>query len=397
MTGTVNSYDSSTGALVASITEANGSGAYNNWSLSIAGGSGGGGAKTGDLVVSAAALPSPAYLPANDGVYLKSAYPALAAVMGKRVNQRFMAEPIPVPALGPNLRATGASGSLQVLIWTGSLYVAVGNSGAIVTSPDAVTWTSRASGTTNQLVDVIWTGSQFVAVGALGTILTSPDGITWTSRTSNTANSLSQVASNGTTLVAAGASGTLLTSPDGITWSVVTTGTTQSLLVAFGNGIFLVVETGSSGFGRVSSNGTTWTSITVPFTPTSLGWLPTNQIFAMGVLSSANIVTTQNGTSWSSSIAPQLGSASSFFEIENVIVAVGSNNNFTAVSYNRGATFVPKSLQPQLSSRSTYNGSQVLMPVNTLILVYNVFNYDPVTQFTLPSIPTNNIPAYYKT
>jgi hypothetical protein len=54
---------------------------------------------------------------------------------------------------------------------TGQL-VAVGAS--IQTSPDGEIWTSRTSGTTNFLRSVTWTGTQFVAVGQGGVILTSP-------------------------------------------------------------------------------------------------------------------------------------------------------------------------------------------------------------------------------
>lgn len=73
---------------------------------------------------------------------------------------------------------------LYGIAWSGTDYVAVGNSGEIITSPNGTAWTSHASGTTNDLSGIAWSGTQFVAVGELGTILTSPDGITWTLRAS---------------------------------------------------------------------------------------------------------------------------------------------------------------------------------------------------------------------
>jgi hypothetical protein len=47
-------------------------------------------------------------------------------------------------------------------------------------------WTERASGTSNWLNGVTYGNGLFVAVGEDGTILTSPDGVTWTQRTSGT-------------------------------------------------------------------------------------------------------------------------------------------------------------------------------------------------------------------
>jgi hypothetical protein len=54
------------------------------------------------------------------------------------------------------------------------LFVAVGEDGAILTSPDGVNWTRRTSGTRNGLESVTYGNGLFVAVGEWGTILTSP-------------------------------------------------------------------------------------------------------------------------------------------------------------------------------------------------------------------------------
>ena len=71
-------------------------------------------------------------------------------------------------------------------VTTTIVYVAVGASGALVTSPDAVNWTQIAIGTNtlNALTSVTNSvaqtcGTQFVAVGDGGTIFTSTDGATW--------------------------------------------------------------------------------------------------------------------------------------------------------------------------------------------------------------------------
>lgn len=53
-------------------------------------------------------------------------------------------------------------------------FVAVGWNGAILTSPDGVSWTQQTSGTGNSLYGVAYGNGTFVAVGAYGAILTSP-------------------------------------------------------------------------------------------------------------------------------------------------------------------------------------------------------------------------------
>ena len=52
--------------------------------------------------------------------------------------------------------------------WNGSQFVAVGEFGTILTSPDAVTWTAQ-SGPTSDLHGITWNGSQYSAVGESGT------------------------------------------------------------------------------------------------------------------------------------------------------------------------------------------------------------------------------------
>ena len=66
------------------------------------------------------------------------------------------------------------------------LFVTVGQSGTILTSPDGTSWTERTSGTSNKLYGVTYGNGLFVTVGYSGTILTSPDGNSWTERTSGT-------------------------------------------------------------------------------------------------------------------------------------------------------------------------------------------------------------------
>jgi photosystem II stability/assembly factor-like uncharacterized protein len=76
---------------------------------------------------------------------------------------------------------------LRGVVWTGTQFIACGNAGIILTSPDGITWTTRTTGlpSTTSLNSIDWSGSLAVAVGvsnSLSIIYTSSDGITWTAR-----------------------------------------------------------------------------------------------------------------------------------------------------------------------------------------------------------------------
>jgi hypothetical protein len=122
------------------------------------------------------------------------------------------------------------------------LFVAVGWNGAILTSPDGVSWTRRTSGTSDTLWDVAYGNGTFVVVGRNGTILTSPDGVSWTAQTSPTSNDLYAVTYGNGLFVAVGWNGAILTSPDGVNWTQRTSETVNGLNgVTYGNGTFVAV------------------------------------------------------------------------------------------------------------------------------------------------------------
>lgn len=161
----------------------------------------------------------------------------------------------------------------------GGLLITNGASGAVITSPDGITWTSRSTPSSGMFYSsaaydpdrdmvvitsadaapvnhlrstdggVSWTQHSspgdrfygktawvkelglFIAGGGGGVIVTSPDGITWTSRTTPTTVSMYggvEWAPAWNLVVASGYSGTILTSPDGITWTSRTTPNSNS-------------------------------------------------------------------------------------------------------------------------------------------------------------------------
>ena len=224
---------------------------------------------------------------------------------------------ITVPGMPVTSRDSGTMNTLNGVTWSGTQFVAVGDGGTILTSPDGITWTSRApsspapllygaawSGTkfvavgrssglltgaemtsadgitwTAQdmstlpfaqpwdLKGVVWTGTQFVAVGGgdglfPGEVLaTSPDGVTWTARNYLAVShaALAGIAWSGTLLLAVGGNGEILTSPDGVTWTGQASGSSSNLLGVTWSGTQFVVL-GESGTILTSPDGTTWTS-----------------------------------------------------------------------------------------------------------------------------------------
>jgi len=160
---------------------------------------------------------------------------------------------------------TRSSGSIHYydVTYGGGLFVAVGKSGLIKTSPDGHTWTTRSSGVTGYLKGVAHNGTNFVAVGTSDTILYSANGITWTAGTSGSGASLDGICTteNGTFIVA-GSSGWILRSTNnGVSWSKqrkTNGGVYYNLYAAaYGNGICIVG--GQNGrFFRSTNDGATW-------------------------------------------------------------------------------------------------------------------------------------------
>lgn len=76
-------------------------------------------------------------------------------------------------------RASGVAANLWGVAAGGDQFVAVGERGTILSSPDGATWTARASGTDKWLLAATYDWGHFVVVGDAGTILVSRDAVTW--------------------------------------------------------------------------------------------------------------------------------------------------------------------------------------------------------------------------
>ena len=99
------------------------------------------------------------------------------------------------------------------VIHDGQRFVAVGDGGAVLTSPDGASWTRWDSGTDRHLFGLAHGKGLFVAVGRRGTVLTSKDGEVWAKQDLGVPDWLHSVAHGGGRFVAVGDAGTALTSP----------------------------------------------------------------------------------------------------------------------------------------------------------------------------------------
>lgn len=107
---------------------------------------------------------------------------------------------------------------LNSVTWTGSMFVAVGSDGTVITSPDGVDWTIRPTGISTTLKSITWTGSKLVVTGFNeDVILTSEDGISWT-KNDRFRTKLSYVTWTGSKLLGLGVN-SLYFSEDGENWT----------------------------------------------------------------------------------------------------------------------------------------------------------------------------------
>lgn len=134
-------------------------------------------------------------------------------------------------------------------------------------------WQVKPSNTTSSLNAVAFGNGLFVAVGDNGTILTSPDGQVWTPRASGTTDRLPAIAFGNGRFVATRANRSMpaITSTDGLNWSTVAltgaggtpanTGAFEA--IAFGGGRFMAVGSVYSNSSELmaSSDGTSFQTI----------------------------------------------------------------------------------------------------------------------------------------
>lgn len=234
--------------------------------------------------------------------------------------------------------------NINDVVWAAELglYVAVGDTAVICTSPDGYNWTYQSGGFgASSVLGVTWAASLglLVAVGTNGKISTSPDGVNWTQRTSPTSQVLRKVAWSsalglftavGDTTTSQG----VITSSDGITWTLRSStinGTTSIMDVALkASPNIVVIVSNNSQVSWASNPTSTWTAGTSPFTA-ARGLAYGSTRFVM-VGDSNNAAYSADGSSWSST-NPQFGANSvqnvSWIPGLSLFVAVGQGGKIS--------------------------------------------------------------------
>jgi len=142
------------------------------------------------------------------------------------------------------------------------LYLAVGSQGTILWATNVFLWhATTPAPTANDLQGVCYDGNRFILSGGNGTILTSVTGTNWTVRATPTTSFLMSVESYPGGLVAVGENGAILTSTNGgVDWQAQVSGTTNWLMqVRWLNDRLLAV--GANGTVLTSDDGLQWSGL----------------------------------------------------------------------------------------------------------------------------------------
>jgi hypothetical protein len=215
------------------------------------------------------------------------------------------------------VRNPKAFGSLNAVTYGDGLFVAVGDTGAILTSPDAATWTVRYTNAALNLKGVAYGNGKFVAGGYYGQVLTSPDGLTWTIAVTNS-QAFSKVRFAAGVFLATTSGGNHLgVSTNGVQWNFYTVNP-GIYDVAYANGIFV----GGSAAGVVTStNLTSWTFRPVGFSSMNAVAYGLNRFVAVGT---GSFAVSSNGVDWLRSGAPN----------DNYAALTFGNGAFLALTFN---------------------------------------------------------------
>jgi hypothetical protein len=150
-----------------------------------------------------------------------------------------------------------AKNALDAVAGNGTMTVAVGSSGEIISSPDLTQWTEYTVGESKKFSIVFWTGSQFLAIADAGGSATSPDGVQWQKGgPMGNFNYMHGIWNNGR--MAVGGKNVLVFSPDGSALKPVVRNSGPMYDVTFGNNLFVAVGS-SQNSTLVSTDGKTWT------------------------------------------------------------------------------------------------------------------------------------------
>ena len=320
--------------------------------------------------------------------------------------------------IGSTILATSADGQTWIpnsyqgidqgvnrVIWTGSQFVAVGNSisgATIAMSQDGLTWSAVLTSSIFTSVNGIVQGKKgFVATGSYGTIMgsaafgtaaiaaTSPDGRQWIS-TIIPLSSVNCVATNGALYVAGGSG--IATSIEGLQWSKNNSANITD--IAF-NGLQFVAV-GQEGI-LTSPDGSQWTNQLSTVTPKRVSWDGVQWLAA----APSSIYYSADGSRWTTQYqAPQLVSTFTYTGVSTLVTAPPGTNYVKIQIWGAGgaggqSTFEPYYLASNQLWLDAQDQTTVFLSTNTST-VQIWADKSPnalITSTTSQLLP----PAYYST
>jgi hypothetical protein len=331
----------------------------------------------GDILFSYRPAPT-GFIQANGQIVSQSLYADLYALIGLIVDDATTWVSKSTPNSNPILGLGHGAG----------LFVAVGFSGTIWTSPDGSTWTSQSTPSSLPAIqDVTYGDGLFVAVGSNGTIWTSPDGSTWTAQATPGNPDLTDVAyGNGVFTAISSWGGTLWTSPDGSSWTAQSIpGNTSMYGIVYGNNSFVAV--GTQGRVWTSPNGSTWTSQSTPSSSPTMQDVTYGDGLFVAVGSNSTIWTSPDSSNWTAQSTPVSSTG-----IQGV---TSSNGRFVTVASQGRVWTSPdgSNWTAQSTPSSTFlngvtysNGLFVAAGYSGTIWTSSGCSYDSETEFKIPNL-----------
>lgn len=339
-------------------------------------------------------------------------------------------------------QASGAATGLSAVAATSTMFLAVGDAGRILTSPEGIAWTARTSGTTAALRtayyqggttptrwaaagdngvmlvspnagvtwaervmrDVVHDGTKWIAVGQGAILLTSPDASDWTLRPAvagtTSTYGMHSVATSGTYTIAVGESGTLLGTSDGVTWTVIATGVLSSSTFS---GIVYSPGPGTYRWLAVATSGRMYASTAA--VPTSASWTspwPGSTIHAVAYSlggaawatagDSGFILFSTTATGWSTTVAGGahlygIASSGAASGTDMKWVAVGNGVTRSTVTANANGGWSAEQALPGVVLRSVAYNAGTWTAVGDGGVIYTSPD-GPVPSWSLQSSPT---------
>lgn len=207
-----------------------------------------------------------------------------------------------------------------------SRFVAVGEGGRFLHSPDGINWEKSASQSSGDLYDVAFGEGLWLAVGTNGIVVTSRDLESFSATSSPVSVSLYSVAFGSEGFVAVGQSGTLIQSGDGRNWRTQQLQPLDLYGVAYGDGLYLTV--GTNGYVYFSKDARDWTA-SRPTSATLRDVCFANGMFmTLSTEKPSFAYLSLDGISWSSEQLPNDSVAANSSDDSFWFVSMGTSTNF---------------------------------------------------------------------